>query len=584
MADDRIQRRLAAILAADVVGYSRLMGRDEEGTLAALTAHRTELIEPCVSKHRGRLVKTTGDGLLVEFASVVDAVRCSVAVQEGMTERNGDVPEDQRIEFRIGVNLGDVIVQDDDLYGDGVNVAARLEALADPGGVVVSDKVQSEVRTKLDVGFDDLGPQAVKNIAEPVQAFRVRIDGADISEVAAGKSTLFSLPAVAVLPFENLSGDPEQEYFSDGMTEDLITALSRSRQFRVIARNSTVSYKGTRPDIRELAKALNVEYVIEGSVRKFGDRLRLSAQLIEGSTGNHLWAKRYDRELQDVFAVQDELAETLVFAIMPELDRSEQQRARTKSPENLVAWDCYQQGMWHFHKNTIEDNDVAWDLFQRATVLDPEFAPAFAALAETYILGDLIGATPRDSGEAMQAARRAVQLDAEDPDAHNALGQMHVIFQDYETAIRELELAIELNPSNTWVYHNLGTALVRSGRAREAIPMIQTGINLAPQGQAIGRLYARRAQAHYFLQELEDCIEWADKAIRYPDVNWPILAYRVSALAHLGRQKDAEKAFREMSTLYPNVDFSIAWRKISSSVPEVMDHFVHGLHKAGLSE
>jgi len=395
-----VQRRLAAILAADVAGYSRLMGDDEEGTLAALTAHLAELIEPCIAEHRGRVVKTTGDGLLAEFASVVDAVRCAVAFQEGMAERNSDTPGDRRLEFRIGVNLGDVIIQDGDVFGDGVNVAARLEGLAEPGGIVVSGTVHEHVRSKLDLGFNDLGPRSVKNIAEPVRAFGVRLEDDLPAAAGFGPSEPLPLsdkPSIAVLPFVNMSGDPEQEYFADGISEDIITALSRIRWFLVIARNSSFSYKNTSPDVRDVARDLDVRYVLEGSVRKAGGRVRVTAELIDASVGSHIWAERYDRDLADIFAVQDEITQTVVGAIEPELSCAEQERARQKPPDNLDAWDFYQRGQWHFNRITPEDLARAKVMFQRAMDLDPGFGAAYAGLATACFYQYVLGiASPRE--------------------------------------------------------------------------------------------------------------------------------------------------------------------------------------------
>ena len=476
MPADPVQRRLAAILVADVVGYSRLMGRDEEGTLATLTAHRTKLIEPCIAEHRGRVVKTTGDGLLAEFASVVDAVRCAVAFQEGMAGRNTDVPEDRRIEFRIGVNLGDVIVQDDDVYGDGVNVAARLEGVADPGGVVVSGKVRDEVHTKLEVGFDDLGPQEVKNISEPVRAYRISAMG---SSVRMRGEAVFRLPSIAVLPFENMSGNPEQEYFSDGITEDLITALSRIRQFRVVARNSTFQYKGKSADVRQVAKELDVQYVIEGSVRKFENRVRISAQLIDGTSGEHIWADRTDRNVEDVFAVQDEITQTIVGAIHPELGKSERLKAKQKSSDVLNAWDCYQRGMWFVHRRKPAERADAKACFRRAIEIHPGFAPAYSGLAQTlfFELFDGHAESPFEATqEAHNAARKAVELDNDDADAHLTLALIHQLRREHDLAIAECEHAIRLNASFAEAYHSIGGSLSHSGRAREGLPYIDTAI------------------------------------------------------------------------------------------------------------
>ena len=334
MVEARVERRLAAILAADVAGYSRLMGTDEEGTLRQLKAHRKELVDPKITEHRGHIVKTTGDGMLVEFVSVVDAVRCAVDIQRGMVERNVEVPADKRIEFRVGINVGDIISDDNDIYGDGVNVAARLEALADPGGIMVSRNVHDQVRDKLSFGFEDMGEQMVKNIARPIGVHRVQI-----SELAApavtksGVATSSSRPSIAVLPFVNMSGDPEQEYFADGIVEEIITALSHMRWLAVIARNSSFTYKGRNVDVKQVGRELGVRYVLEGSVRKSGNRLRITGQLIDASTGTHLWADRFDGEIKDIFDLQDQVTTRVVGAIAPKLEQVEIERAKRKPTE-----------------------------------------------------------------------------------------------------------------------------------------------------------------------------------------------------------------------------------------------------------
>jgi adenylate cyclase len=377
----RLERRLAAILAADVAGYSRLMGADEEGTLERLKALRRELLDPKIAEHHGRIVKTTGDGLLVEFASVVDAVRCAVAVQQAMPQRNADVATDSRIELRIGINLGDVIVEGDDLYGDGVNIAARIEALADPGGVLISSTVHDHVRDRLPFIFEDLGEQQVKNIARPVRVYRFRDIGTAVKSTAAETLPLPDKPSVAVLPLANMSSDPEQEYFADGIAEDIITALSRYPSLFVIARNSTFTYKGRAVDVKQVGRELGVRYVLEGSLRQGNNRIRVTAQLVEAATGTHVWADRYDRDLADIFAMQDEITEAVTVAIAPAIAEAEQQRAMRKPPESLDAWAAYQRGLWHLRKASAEDNALAERFFQQAIDLDPMFAGGYSGLA-----------------------------------------------------------------------------------------------------------------------------------------------------------------------------------------------------------
>ncbi len=383
MAPGATQRRLAAILSADVAGYTRLMAADEEATLAALKSHRTEVIDPKVADHHGRVFKTTGDGVLAEFASVVDAVRCAVEAQEAMHARNADVAEDRRIVFRIGVNLGDVIVDDDDdVYGDGVNLAARVQECAEPGGIAISATVHDQLEGKTSVRFADGGAQQVKNVARPIRIWRWAPDAQAAHQAPVEPPPLPEKPSIAVLPFDNMSGDAEQEYFADGITEEIITALSRVHWFFVIARNSSFAYKGRSADVREVARDLGLRYVLEGSVRKAEKRVRIASQLVEGGTGNHVWAKRYDRELEDVFAVQDEITEAIVGEIDPEMGKAERRRARAQRTDDMGAWEAYQRGLWHLYRYTKDDISQARRLFQQAADIDLNLGLAHAGLAE----------------------------------------------------------------------------------------------------------------------------------------------------------------------------------------------------------
>ena len=495
MEPTRVERKLTAILSADVKGYSRLMAEEEVATIHTLTAYR-ELMESLIQQHRGRVVDTPGDNLLAEFGSVVDAVQCAVEIQRELNTRNAELPETRKMEFRIGINLGDVIVEGERIYGDGVNIAARVEGLADGGGICISRKVHDEIKSKLALGYEYLGEQEVKNITEPVRVYRINLEKPDTKPLE--QPTRLS---IAVLPFNNLSGDPEQEYFSDGITEDIITALSRIRRFFVIARHSTFAYKGTSPDVRQVAKELGVRYLLEGSVRKAARRVRISAQLIEGTTGNHVWAERYDRDLEDVFAVQDEITQTVVSAIEPELVKSELHRARIKPPENLHAQDCYYRGMWHLYRRTKEDYTEARRLFERSTELDPNFGPAFVGIVETYRQQSIAGYTQRDSESAFRAARKAVELDDADSSAHLALGDVYVTEGDAVAAIAEYETAIQLNPSFAWAYHNLGAVLTHSGRAEEGIAYLHTALRLSPKDTLSSpRVPGRLSAAHLYLK------------------------------------------------------------------------------------
>ena len=385
MAEGRTQRRLAAVFVADVVAYSRLMAADEAGTLAALKAHRKELIDPTTAEHGGRIVKLMGDGALVEFASVVDAVECAVAVQRGMAERNHGIPEDRRIVFRIGINLGDIILDGDDIYGDGVNLAARLEGLAEPGGICISNSAREQVLGKVPLSFADLGEQRVKNIERPVRVYCVVMDGTPAAATAASPEPP-DKTSIAVLPFTNMSGDPEQEYFADGISEDIITALSKISQLFVIARNSSFTFKGKSVRIQEVSSDLGVRYVLEGSVRKAGNRVRITSQLIDGETGGHLWAERFDRDLTDIFAMQDEVTREIVTALALKLTEGDRQRLTREHTDNMEAYDCFLRGREQLWRLTAETNAQARTLLERAVELDPNFASAFAYLAAVHLV------------------------------------------------------------------------------------------------------------------------------------------------------------------------------------------------------
>jgi len=412
-------RRLAAVLAADAVGYSRLIGADEGSTLQALKTIRTELFDPKIAQHRGRLVKTTGDGFLVEFSSVVDALRCAVELQAYMAERNAGIPTDKRVDFRIGINVGDIVVENGDIFGDGVNVAVRLEGLAEPGGICVSARVQEDAAGKLDVPFEDLGELQLKNIARPVRVYRI-LAGTSAPGSDRAPLRLPNKPSIAVLPFANMSGDPEQDFFADGMVEEIITALSRYPSLLVIARNSSFTFKGRAINVKQVGLELGVRYVLEGSMRKAGNRIRVSAQLVEAETGNHIWAERYDRNLADIFALQDEITEAVTVAGAPAIADAEQHRVLRKPPGSLDAWGAYQRGLWHLSKASAEDNALAEKFFQRAIDLDPIFAGGYTGLAAALNRAGALFHT-RNRAEALSAeealARRAVALDGGNAEA-----------------------------------------------------------------------------------------------------------------------------------------------------------------------
>jgi adenylate cyclase len=458
MADARAQRRLAAIFAADVAGYSRLMGNDEEGTLAALKECRRALTDPKVAEHHGRIVKTTGDGILVEFASAVDAVRCAVEIQRAMADGNSAIPEDRRIEFRIGINVGDVLIDEGDIYGDGVNIAARLEALASPGAICLSEDAYNQIKNKLTLNVSDIGEQHLKNIARRVRVYAVCIDGPLDRPTLA----LPDKPSIAVLPFQNMSDDPGQEYFADGMVEDIITALSWVRWLFVIARNSSFVYKGRAVDVKQIGRELGIRYVLEGSVRKSGGRIRITAQLIDALTGAHLWADRYDRDLADIFAVQDEITSSVAAIIEPALAEAERQRVSRKPPGSLDVWETYQRGLWHFYKYDADENRAAQKLFRRAIQLDPNFAAGHHGLAFAQHLDSWLYSTPSWTEVArsgLEEARTAVLLDEKDSMAHAVLSFMQERCGDWESAIAEGRAAVSLNPNSVWSMVAMGHAL-----------------------------------------------------------------------------------------------------------------------------
>jgi adenylate cyclase len=576
-----VERRLAAVLAADIAGYSRLMGLDEEGTLARLKAVRKTLIDPTIAAHRGRIVKTTGDGMLVEFASAVDAARCAMEVQRGMAKQNIDVPQEAEIEYRIGIHVGDIIIDDNDIFGDGVNIAARLEGIAEPGGVCISDDAQRQIRGKVDTGFDDMGVQTLKNIAEPMRAWRMRLSSTvapALPTAATSQGPALPLPdkpSIAVLPFKNMSGDPEQEYFADGMVEDIITALSRYPTLFVIARNSCFSFKGRAVDVKQVGRELGVRYVLEGSLRKSGNRVRVTAQLVEAETGNHVWAERYDRDLADIFAVQDEITQATTIAIAPAIADAEQQRAIRKPPASLDAWGAHQRGMWHFSKASAEDNALAEKFFQRAIDLDPMFVGGYIGLSA--VLSRAKGTQSRE--EAL--ARRAVALDGGDAEAHSRLALALLAGGDHQGARAQAERALTICPNLAAAHGALGVILAYSGRPKEGIAALETCIRLDPRDPSLVNRLNQVALAHYFCRDYEASVGAAERAIRsFPDFPSPY-RWLAAALGELGRTAEAKAALEKALTVSPDsFDFQVRERPPWFR-PEEHAHMLDGLRKAG---
>jgi TolB-like protein/class 3 adenylate cyclase len=522
----RIERRLSAIVAADVAGYSRLMGLDEVGTARTLREHRA-VTDALVAKHGGRLVKTTGDGVLLEFPSVVDAVECAVAVQAVMAQRNEGIPQDRRMLFRIGINLGDILIEGDDILGDGVNVAARLEGIAEPGGICISSSAYEQVRGKVEVQFADLGEQRLKNIERPVRAYATKSAG-HVQMVAAEATTsppeaqrplpLPDKPSIAVLPFQNMSGDPEQDYFSDGMVEDIITALSRFKSLFVIARNSSFTYKGKAIDIKQVGRELGVRYVLEGSVRKAGGKVRITGQLIEAATGAHLWADRFDGSLEDIFALQDKVTSSVVAAIAPRLELAEIDRSERKPTESLDAIDLYYRSIHALRHMTRQGNEDALRLAQRAISLDPNFSTAYGVATACYAWRYQEGWMKDDDGqqiaEGKRYALRAVELGADDAFALSRAAHFFgFVLKDAETGDAIADQAIAVNPNFSLAWAMRGWVSAFLGRHEAALEQFQYAMRLNPLDPQRYSAEAGLAAANFFLRRFEIALSWATKSL-----------------------------------------------------------------------
>jgi TolB-like protein/class 3 adenylate cyclase len=535
-------RRLAAILAADVAGYSRLMGADEEGTLERLKALRRELVDPKIAEHHGRIVKTTGDGMLVEFASVVDAVRCAVAVQQAMPERNTGVGADSRIELRIGINLGDVIVEGDDLYGDGVNIAARIEALADPGGVFVSNTAHDHVRDRLPFVFEDLGEQQVKNITRPVRVYRVRdVRAASKSPSAPSALPLPDKPPIAVLPFANLSGDPEQEYFADGMVEEIITALSRIRWLFVIARNSSFTYKGQAIDVKQVGRELGVRYILEGSVRKAGGRVRITGQLIDAVTGAHLWADRFDGSLEDIFELQDAVASSVAGVIEPALQAAETARSASRPTDDLTAYDLYLRAhamVWSSARQIPE----ALRLTEQAIERDPRYGPAlaWAAVCCQRLRHDGRSEDPEaDRLKSADFARRALEVADDDPGVlANAAVTLAYFGEDIGAMVALVDRALRLNPNYARGWYISGLLRLYAGQPEIAIEHVAASLRLSPRAR-VGTSLSVIGTAYFLSRRFDEAVPNLLLAIQ-EDPSYPG-SHRILAAcyAHMGRLDEA---------------------------------------------
>jgi len=581
------ERRLAAVLAADMVGYSRLMEADERGTLARLKTHRLELIDPAITKNHGRIIKTTGDGMLVEFRSVVDAVMCATEVQRRMAGRNTDVSPARWIQFRIGINLGDVIVEDDDIFGDGVNVAARLEMLAEPGGICVSAAVRDQVDHRLDdVVFEDLGEKTVKNISRPIHVFRVRFEpdlmaapeGAQ--DAAAAANAVAKKPSIAVLPLVNMSGDPEQEFFADGLSEDIITELSRFRDLLVISRNSTFVHKGKAVKVQEVAREFGVDYVLEGSVRKAGDRVRVTVQLIDAETDRHIWAERYDRQLQDIFAIQDEMTRAIVATLPGRVEAATHDRAKRKRTDNLAAYECVLAAKVLHHRSVREDNAQAQRLLDRALELDANYAHAHAwkacVLGQTWVYGWCANADAT-LRQVLAELEIALALDDNDSDVHRILAAVNLTRDDHDKAAYHQERALALNPNYDLIVVQQGELLTWLGRPEEGIDWIRKAMRLNPYHPE--RFWNHLGRACYCAEKYAEAAE-AFSRITRPDHSHH--AFLAATFAQMGNAVAAAAHAAEVLKRAP--EFSVASYLATQHYKFEADRRRHeaGLLKAGL--
>ena len=585
MEGNEVQRRLAAILSADVVGYSRLMAADEVGTLGRLKGLRREVIDPIIASHHGRIFKLMGDGALVEFASVVDAVTCAVEVQKAVTANQTATPDGDRLELRIGVNLGDIIVDGDDIYGDGVNVAARIEALATPGGICISRSARDQVRDKLDFKLEDMGEVEVKNIPRAIRVFRVSVDGATPAVAAAAApqaeaTALPDKPSIVVLPFDNMSGDPEQEFFADGLTEDILTALSRFRGLFVISRNSSFVYKGRATNLQEVAKDLRVQYIVEGSVRKAGNRVRITVQLIDAKSDSHIWAERYDRDLEDIFAVQDEVTTAIVATLPGRIDAATQERAERKLPENMAAYEYVLAGKILHHRASEADNAEAQRLLDKAIALDPKYAHAHSwkacTLGQSWVYGWCAdrNATWEEVSEELQIA---LALDDDDSDVHRVLAAVYLAHGDFDKATYHQGRALSLNPNDDLIVVQQGEILTWLGQPEEGIEWIRKAMRLNPYFPE--RFCSHMGRAFYMARQYEEAVE-AFTRITAPDHTHNSFL----AAAHAQMADDAAAEAHAKAVLKRDPEFTVGGylATLHYKRESDLDHHREGLLKAGL--
>lgn len=578
------ERKLTTVLIADIVGYSRLMAADEADTLVRLKTHRRELIEPKAAEHHGRVVKLIGDGVLMEFGSVVEAVNFAADVQHMMTLRNIDVPDDQRITYRIGINIGDIIVDGDDIYGDGVNLAERLEGLADPGGICISHSVHAQIKGKVNLVFEDMGEHEVKNIPEPVRVYRIGT-GQSPSPTAAApaeKPTLPEKPSIAVLPLTNMSGDPEQDYFADGISEDITTDLSKISGLFVIARNSAFAYKGQNPDIREVGRELGVRYVLEGSVRKSGSTVRINAQVIDSSTGGHVWAERYDRKVEDIFAVQDEVTRAIINALRVELGDEERARRKGRGKVNPEAYDCLLRAQQCLNRLSATSLAESRTMLMRAVELDPGLASAYATLSLVYIterLNKWNNPGPDHLERALALARQACETDNNEPRAYYALAHSQMWLRNLDDAETAAQRSLELDPNFAGGFAALGLVRDYDGRHADAVGFFEQALKLDPQYN-MGLQYLGRAQ--FAMEQYEEAERTFTRRLIHAPHSDMTRAFLASLYGHTGRVDDAQRLWQEVMEINPDFSVDRIRRDLPYREASWFDRYVDGLSKADL--
>ena len=593
MAGERVERRLAAVMAADVAGYSRLMGRDEEHTLAQLKAFRKTLVDPRIATHRGRIVKTTGDGMLVEFASAVDAARCGVEIQREMAQQNAQVPSELRIEFRIGIHVGDIIIDDNDIFGDGVNIAARLEGIAEPGGVCISDDAHRQIRGKIDVVCDDMGEQTLKNIAEPMRAWHMRFAGEAAPAIRSNPSpirvqalALPDKPSIVVLPFDNMSAEPGQDYLADGIVEAITAALSCIRSFFVIARSSAFTYKGRTTNARDIGKELGVAYLLEGSVQKAGNRLRIIVQLIETAGGAHVWSSRFDGAIDDFFDLQDRITEQVAGALQPSIRIAEIERSRRKRPQDLGSYDFTMRAMPHVWAFEKAESARAIELLEQALAIDPAYPLALSLAGWCHAQRSVYNWAEDIAGSQAMArslAERAAELSGDDPIILAVLGAVHTFVRNHGTARVLLERAVALDPNAAWAWSRLGWLENYADQPQKAIGYFERALRLSPIDPMNFNNYVGLGSAHEVAQEYDQAASFYRRALEErPNANW-IYRHLASSLSGAGRIEEAKRALAEMMRYYPDLTVS-KFKQAMVFSSATLERMADNLRKLGLPD